>query len=660
MDKEEKKIYYIEVLMYLILDVRQVYPEELVNQSERVQRRLRFATSILISCIKMKRSDRMPLDNKAIETLSVNAVKNSIVTSEFLDQFIADNDKEPSWDGFVYIYENKSKQKSNLKGRMPVQVKGTESNDHSKDTISFSMSTVDLRNYLYDGGCMLFVVYIGNCGITNKIYYAELTPVKLRKLIEEAKDQESKTIYLKEFPSDNDKKATIFLNCLQNCQKQASFKEGKLFSLEELEEQGILEDIVIPVSGVGITDLQMALVKNEVYIYAKIKGSSIPQPLNVIPQDIHTQEEIDAEITIEDRTFYKSYSVVKSAKEIVLHYGESFTIKYDESNNTCKMSYKNSNKIRVLAQDLEFMLSYLEKGYFKVNDIKLPLDYNSMDSSNFDKVKEKEHLDYAKRIVKVLDILGCPEDIDIKDMNDEDWRNMNRLIVAFLDKNPIKGLKEDLPPVSCIRVGKLRFIVYLKKCKEKGTYEIYDFFKTEFSVAFEVEDNDRKMLPISQFYILHEDDFLTLNNIEFDVILPSFQKIEHHYETFNRANWFLLELLNAYDKARGIRKEKILKTCKEFSDWISKAPEEELDYQIKTLNVLQTIKRYRSFDIDEIRTLYSIIENRATREDCIVGAYLLLNQQQAAEIHFARLPKEEQEKFKEYPIYHFWKTDKNE
>ena len=122
----------------------------------------------------------MALDNKAIETLSVNAVKNSIVISEFLDQFIADNDKEPSWDGFVYIYGNKSKKKSDLKGRMPVQIKGTVCDDHSKDEISFTMSTVDLRNYLYDGGCVLFVVHIGNVGITNKIYYAELTPIKLR------------------------------------------------------------------------------------------------------------------------------------------------------------------------------------------------------------------------------------------------------------------------------------------------------------------------------------------------------------------------------------------------------------------------------------------------------------------------------------------------
>ena len=43
------------------------------------------------------------MDNKAIETLAISAVKDSIVSTEILDQFIADNDKEPSWDGFIYV-----------------------------------------------------------------------------------------------------------------------------------------------------------------------------------------------------------------------------------------------------------------------------------------------------------------------------------------------------------------------------------------------------------------------------------------------------------------------------------------------------------------------------------------------------------------------------
>lgn len=600
----------------------------------------------------------MGLDKKAIETISVNAVRNSVVTSEFLDQYIPDNDKEPSWDGFVYIYGNKSKKKSNLRGRMAVQVKGKECNDLSNKSITFQMSVSDLKNYLYDGGCILFVVYIGNSGITTKIYYAELTPIKLRHLLEHSKSQRTKSVQLKEFPSDNNKKATIFLNCLQNCQKQASFKEGKLLSLEELKKQGVLENIVIPFAGVGNDDPQMALINNEVYIYAKIKGSSIPHPIDVIPEDIHTQQIIDSPITIDGKLFYTGYSVVKSADGITLHYGESLTIKFSDDNQSCKLNYKNSDKIRVLAKDLDFMLTYLDKGYFEVNNVRFPFSFNGMNIKNFEIKRESENLIFAKKVVQVLDLLGCSDDINTNDLNDEDWKNLKRLVTAFLDKKPIRGLKIDLPYISCITIGKLKFAVYLKRCQEKGTYEIYDFFKTDLSVVL-MDKKRRKMFPVSQYSILTEDDFLSLSNMNFDVLLPSFKKNEHNYVTVNRANMFLLDLLNAYDKANGEKKDKLLKVCKDFSSWLSKFPNEELDYQVKTLNRLQTIKRYRDFSIDEISTLYAMVEDKDTREESRVGAYLLLGQQQAAKIHFDRLSRKAQNEMKKYPIYHFWKPEEN-
>ena len=50
---------------------------------------------------------------------------------------------------------------------------------------------------------------------------------------------------------------------------------------------------------------------------------------------------------------------------------------------------------------------------------------------------------------------------------------------------------------------------------------------------------------------------------------------------------FLLELLNACDKAEGLRKEKILKTAMAFSNWISEAPDEELDCQVKNLKTIE-------------------------------------------------------------------------
>ena len=43
--------------------------------------------------------------------------------------------------------------------------------------------------------------------------------------------------------------------------------------------------------------------------------------------------------------------------------------------------------------------------------------------------------------------------------------------------------------------------------------------------------------------------------------------------------------------------------------------------------------------------------------ESVVGAYLLLDQQDAAEIHFENLNEEQQKGFMSYPICHFWKKD---
>lgn len=54
-----------------------------------------------------------------------------------------------------------------------------------------------------------------------------------------------------------------------------------------------------------------------------------------------------------------------------------------------------------------------------------------------------------------------------------------------------------------------------------------------------------------------------------------------------------------------------------------------------------------------------MLEVKETREDSMVDAYLFLGQQQAAEMHFAKLSEAEQNEFKKYPIYHFWNEGKN-
>lgn len=160
------------------------------------------------------------MDSRTIETLSVSAVRDSIDVCDYLQQYIDSNDKSPSWDGYVNIYDGTDKAKAHMKGRMPVQVKGKECADHSSDVISFSADVSDLRNYLYDGGAMYFVVLIHPLTYARKIYFSELTPIKLRVLLDGLKEnQQTKSIELKAFPEDNNLKANIFLSCRSDCDK---------------------------------------------------------------------------------------------------------------------------------------------------------------------------------------------------------------------------------------------------------------------------------------------------------------------------------------------------------------------------------------------------------------------------------------------------------
>lgn len=347
------------------------------------------------------------MDKKAIETLAVNAVRSSIVTSNFLDQFIQDNDKEPSWDGHVYIYTHKSKRKDCLKGRLPVQVKGVESNDFTKREISYPVATSDLTNYLNDGGSVFFVVYVGRGGASSQIYYTELTPIKLRLYIASAKAQKTKSIKLKKFPEDNNKKETIFFNCLENCQKQSSFSSTKLYSLEELEKQGVLEGITIPVLALGQVDPKLALFTNEVYFYANIKGNPIPQPLEIFPENLSIREHRNALVAIGDRVFYNSVDVVLNADTVTTLVGDSLSIIAHRHSESFSVNYKSSDKLRQRTIDSEFMLSYIKAGAFSYDGITIPFDRKGANFSDYSVEAEANDLQYLKKIVQLLDLFNC-------------------------------------------------------------------------------------------------------------------------------------------------------------------------------------------------------------------------------------------------------------
>ena len=592
------------------------------------------------------------MDSSLIEKAAINYLTDELIVTKKLSPDISKNDKEPSWDGNIYIYRGTNFSKENLLGRVPVQVKGKQekSKNLKKEKISYPVEIVDLKNYLSDGGVIFFVILINEENLKKrKIYYADLPPVRLKIELEKSKNQITKSIKFKEFSSDNQRKVSILLNCLQNFKKQSSFSDIPLLTIDELNKNNI-ERIEIPFVSIKEEIPQKALLNSDIYLYARLKNSPIFQPVKVLIDELETHEKQKIDISIDNKKYYSSIQVIRKKNSTKFILGESFSLIITEDKKIAKLNYKNSDKIKVLANDLEFMIHQIEKGYFLFNGKKIEIDYKNTDFSNFNLKEQKEDLKKIKEIVQLLNILNCQEDLKLSEITKEGWRQLNYLIKAFVYDELVEGLVEPSFSVRVFNIGQLKFLICVKK-EEDEKYKLLDFFKEEFSTEIELQNG--KKFPTSQYIILKKEDLYSVNNIKYDILLSSFKKIKRYSETIESINQFLLKLILAYDESQ---KKEILLIAKEFSEWIcSEFSEEELIYSIKELNKLQIIKRLRKLNNEEKEKIYEILENKDINDEIRFGSYVLLEQKVAAKRYFEKLNEKSKKEFINYPIYNLWK-----
>lgn len=591
------------------------------------------------------------MDSILIEGYSINYLKEELLSTGQLIPLISENDKEPSYDGTIYIYSNSNFSKENIIGKVFIQVKGKQekSKNLKKTKISYPVEVIDLKNYLKIGGIIFFVVLIDEENPRNrKIYYVDLTPVRLKIELEKGKNQNTKSIKFKEFPLDNQRKVSILLNCFENIKKQASFSDIPLLTIKELKKNNI-EEIVIPVTYVDKELPQETLLHSDIYLYVKINNSPILHPVKMLIDELETHEKQEIKISIDDKQYYSSIEIIRKKDDTRFLLGESITM-IMEGKEISSLNYKNTDNIRVLANDLEFVIQLIEKRYFYFNDTKVDIDNKTLDFSNFNIEEQKKELKTLKDIVNLLDILNCKEDLKLSEMTEKDWVNLNYLIKAFVYNELIEGLKEPNFSLKFFNIGKLKFLISIK-AEENGKFRLVDFFKEEFST--ELEFKKGKKFPISQYIILKKEDLYSINNISYDIILSSFKKTKRYPETINNINQFLLNLILAYDESK---KEELLLVAKKFSEWIcSEFTEEELDYSIKELNQLQIIKRLRNLTEDEEEEIYEILEEKNINNEIRTGCYILLEQKIPAKSYFKKINENSKKEFKISPIYNLFK-----
>lgn len=233
-------------------------------------------------------------NTSVIEMYSINKLTDAVLRTGVIEPDIHENDKTPSWDGEMRLYHSSEFNKSNLAGRIPVQVKGTWVERFQKNKATFQAEVSDLRNYLNDGGVIFFLIQSKNYD-DYKIYYTSLLPFDLRRILDSAGSQKTKQIKLDLFPHRyKDGIIRVCYDFLTNKRKQASLLPD-VCSVQDLKKTSLeIDKLQFSVPSIGLKnrdDLFEELLSHPQYIYAKPKNIDLAFAVDKIyPQKIITRQ----------------------------------------------------------------------------------------------------------------------------------------------------------------------------------------------------------------------------------------------------------------------------------------------------------------------------------------------------------------------------------
>ena len=587
--------------------------------------------------------------NMDSEKIATNHVELAISKAGHLVSHINSNDKEPSWDGDVEVYKKSGHvhAKADLILKVPVQVKGHIKPNLKKKSIKYSIQYSDLRNYLYVGGTIFFVVYFDKEDEHYTIYYVGLLPFDLKKMLKDYKGDFSKckSIELKVFPTKKEDIDDIFLNFAHHMNRQRAAINSALLSFDsDLPTNTI--SLGYSTSAAKHYDLPLDyFFDHETYIYA-VLPQKVELPiahLDCIELFSFTR---DAPISIDSKVYFESYTVTRSKSSTVIRFGKGIQMSFSTAQSLpTKFNFTLSGTLSERIKDAEFMVAALSAHHYEINGGKIA--FSEADCANLPTLQKK--LSFLLDVKKTLEAVHATADLDCSSLSVTDNTNLSILRAALIDKEPIKMCSSQSLLRSC-HIANLELLLWVVPTEENSEYHnIYDF--NYVPLIYREFDKNDKEYPSTHFVMLNKDAMLKYCNIDYNALLDAVQHVPFSKDYSHSLNALLLEMLKAYDESKNSRIE-LLSTATTLALWI-KDSDPYTEHPIAILNYLQSVKRSRTLTSTEQAEILSLIEAAQDNESIYVGAYLLLDNPVAAKIHFDKLPEESQKFFESCPIYHF-------
>lgn len=487
-----------------------------------------------------------------------------------------------------------------------------------------------------------------------------MLPFVLKRLLKGIGEQKTKNISLTAFPTNKADISNIFLNFVRDRKKQLTTIGADIISYDEVVKSGGLKEL-----NFGFTDINRKhtepfgyMFNHDIYLYATL-NHGITVPIEHISRIEMASTVLRAPVMCNGTKYYDQYGLVHKKDGVnEFHFGKSSVYIIDTRNHHGKFNFTLAGNLSERITDESFIIDAIESGSFSINGVEISLSSSNQEEIDSFQIEDRRvHLQQLRRIKKVLLQLKVSEELDCDNLTENDLQNLNMLVVVFDEHKPVSiNVLPDSPPFGHLTVANLKIMLSFIKDLDSGLHRLYSFFDSPLD--FRATDEDGNEIKSSVYVLLNKENFITLNNIDYDALFSAITSVPCSEIYYGQVTQLLLEMLLAYDEKKPEDK-RLLRYSHMIAEWLL-SDDNETPYEIRQLNYLQIIKREREFSVEELKELYSIIESGSVREDILVGTYLLLDNQSAAEVHFERLEQEPQNNFKRYPIYRFWNKTKED
>lgn len=609
----------------------------------------------------MLQEDSKSADTKAIEEKALNYFKAFIEDSKVISQFLKEGDKEPCWDGHLYLYAEGGREKDHLIGRVPVQIKGTEVNKIITNKWKYKLEKVDLKAYLHEP-TFFIVCQIKKNSKERKLFYRELLPDLVKTLLKDmGKNDSRKTLFhpltenLKEF----EEQLMVFMS---NSKKMVSFADATLLSMEDAVKKGIKTfSFIAPAKFSDRLKLFKYLSTHNTYLYAQIsKEYNINMPLSGGPARFVFKKHNDDDIKVGDRVFFHGYDSVIKDGRIITNIANVMTINLPFDDTTDKISpiINVTTKAKFLKDainEAEFVLAINDVGTLSLGSLDLKLAINEQHY-----VEDiRKNLIIMKELDEVLNKLHVTKSLDLTSISDNQ-ADMIDVLINSLGKGKRVKLSETQSTLLFVEFGNLKLLLWCI-VGEDGLCKVGDYFDNTVEISYKVNGKDNvKVSPFS--YLQNERLWETIDNIDYGSLVTSAQVAANEHEAcYQMSNYDVLSMISASDAVKSSdteRSAKLLDEVLKLNEWlIENDPRKEM-VQLHVINKLQILKRQRVLFDDEKIELEKMLDKDNMINPVNAAIYLLLDKQKEFETVFASLSENDKNQLREYPIWHLYKETK--